>query len=113
MIGDTIYVTWQENRSSGTATSSMVQKLDTAGNIGWVKGGIVAGTTNYYYAYPKVAASDSGTVVNSFQGLADNQALTIQRIRPNGSLTWPGNGKVLSSTPGACDQCGRLVYWEM
>ncbi|MBL0308860.1 MAG: T9SS type A sorting domain-containing protein [Bacteroidetes bacterium] len=95
LVGDTLYVTWVESRKLPTYFS-MIQKLDSSGNKQLIASGMMVDTSSGVYGFPKLAVSDSGSIVNVWQGL-ESSVLAIQRIRPDGSRTWPGNRKVLSA----------------
>lgn len=90
-----IYACWTDTRIAGQ-TSVFATAIDTSSSDLWTAGGVFVGVQNAAYSRAKMALSDSGSVVSVFIS-ATLDSLLIQRIHSDGSLTWSGNGKALSS----------------
>jgi hypothetical protein len=90
-----IYVAWNDSRIANQ-TSLYMQRVDTSGVDAWTTDGIFAGIINGYYAYPKIAYSDSNSVVCFYLG-SGSINLEAQRVRDDSTLTFAVNGVILSS----------------
>jgi len=97
LVNNSLFVSWMEN--VGSETFCKMQKVDSAGATQWVSGGVAVDTANGYYGYTRLAESDSGAVTVFFQG-TPSVAMTAQRVRSNGSLTWQPDSKLISAVNG-------------
>lgn len=95
-----LYIAWLDNRISGQGTI-FTQKYNASGVAQWTANGVQTGVCNSYYSYPKLAICDSGSVFCNYNNSTGAWALSGQRIRSNGTLTWSDNGKTMASGSSA------------
>jgi hypothetical protein len=94
-FNNNLYILWNDDRISGQ-TTVFTQKYDSSGAELWTPNGVQTGVCNGYYDYPKIATSDSNSVLCAFHAGAP-WFVYAQRIRSDGTLSWSGNGTALAS----------------
>ncbi|HEX5001842.1 MAG TPA: T9SS type A sorting domain-containing protein [Bacteroidia bacterium] len=97
LVNNSLFVSWIEN--VGSDAFCKMQRIDSAGAIQWLPGGVAVDTANGYYGYTRLALSDSGAVTVFFQG-TPSVALTAQRVRSNGTFTWQPDSRLVSAVSG-------------
>lgn len=85
-----LYVSWGDNRIANQ-TTLYIQEYNTNGVPQWTANGVEIGISHIYYGYQKIAISDSNAIFVAYNS-ANLQTIIGQRIRSNGTLTWPASG---------------------
>jgi hypothetical protein len=118
MRDNTIYCTWSVALSQ-FSLEGFVQKLDSSGNIAWTTNGVSLGIVNTN-SIPSLGLSDSSAIILSYVGTSSSD-VQVQRINPNGTLSWSANGQPISQGFGINNKRAIIVddtlgcnaiFWE-
>lgn len=95
MNGNYFFVSWLDSRPPASNANVYIQKFDMNGQPQWTLDGVKCSNVNTYIPYTKMVASDSGSVIFTFDGNAMPHGFYTQKINADSSLAWQTPGTKL------------------
>lgn len=100
-----VFVAWQNTDYSH---ESYLQRVDGAGEILWVEGGIKISDAEPSQTYPQVLPDGAGGVYLAWTDSRASQDVYVQRFDADGIEQWAHNGVLIHHTPGS-QSVGEIV----
>ncbi len=95
MNGNYIFVSWLDSRPPASNSNVYIQKFDMNGQPQWTINGVKCSNVNTYIPYTKMVASDSGSVIFTFDGNVMPHGFYAQKINADSTLAWVTPGTKL------------------
>lgn len=95
MHGNYFFISWLDSRPPASNANTYIQKFDLNGQPQWTLDGVKCSNVNTYIPYTKMVASDSGSVIFTFDGNVLPHGLYAQKINADSTLAWTAPGAKL------------------